>query len=217
MSEFIQLFRTFIYRDMAFILGGSIVICSIAYALPDRIGDQSLRDLPSVFYVIIAGMAYIIGYTVQDMGAILGIARTGHHFVPGRFDKCLYYRFTNHEWDLDLHPHKKAIADEIHMHRLDIPPATLKALERIISLQVIGICVGGCSLLSALILFGCWVSNYSAIAETAVLKIAIMLFLLGLSLICLGRIKAMQQMQFYEAIRAVDYPMRDTASHNAED
>jgi membrane-bound metal-dependent hydrolase YbcI (DUF457 family) len=72
-------------------------------------------------------------------------------------------------------------------------------------------CVGGCSILSAFIFFVTWAYNRFTSID---LILAILLLTLGLALICLGWVKALQQMQFYEAVRAEEYPLSEGTEEN---
>jgi hypothetical protein len=222
MNEFVRLFRAFLYRDLAFILGGSIVIASVASAFPGGFWAQvsSLEKLPSAFLVLFAAMAYVVGYAVQDIGGVLGITFTGHPFNPERMPcwfycwtgvswtsiPCwLYKRFTNTRWKgvSYIQDNETPYQFEIRIDRLDVPEATSQRIERILSLKVIGMCVGSCGLLSSLILLPLWLFWRSVPG-----LLVVGLFLLGVALICLGWVKAMQQLQFYQAIHLAGYPLK---------
>jgi hypothetical protein len=153
-------------------------------------------------------MAYVVGYAVQDIGGVLGVTFTGHPFNPERMPcwfycrtgvswisiPCwLYQRFTNTKWQSVsyIEGNETRQQFELRIEKLEISESTLQGLERILSLKVIGMCVGGCSLLSSLvILLPLWIF-WRSVPGLLVLS----LFLLGVSLVCLGWIKAMQQLQ----------------------
>jgi len=87
----------------------------------------------------------------------------------------------------------------IRMNKLGIPEATLREPERIRSLKVFSMCVGGCSVLSAFIFFVKW--GLDGFASTDGMMLFFVFFLiLGVALICLGWVKALQEMQLYEAL-----------------
>jgi hypothetical protein len=208
MNDLIQLFRNFIYRDLAFLLGGSVVIGSILYALHKCLSVHlvgTLQDKPYLLFLL-ALLAYVVGYAVQDFGAffLFRPTFTGYVFEPNRFWKFLYRRFTGSSWTALTFAHgpQDALQFTIHMDRLGIPKATLRKLERILSLKVISMCVGGCSALSALFLFVTLMCNFAAVNVVA----AILFLILGGALISLGWVKALQEMQFYEAMKAENYP-----------
>jgi hypothetical protein len=210
MNDLVSLFRNFIYRDLAFILGGSIVVLSISYAVQIYLGIG--LEWPEEPYVLVlfVVLAYVVGYSVQDFGAVLfpWLIFTGYVLEPNRFWQYLYRRFTSSaSWRPLTFAHTPEEANQftIHMDRLNIPETTLRDVERIRSLKVISMCVGGCSVLSALIFVGTWVYNHFASID---LIPVILLLALGLALICLGWVKALQEMQFYEAVKAEKFEMR---------
>src|SRR5215831_15164731 len=105
MAEVAALFKQFLYRDLAFILGGSIVLLSLAYALRGLPGFPAIdwqkidweKFPPASTVLIFAAAAFVIGYAVQDLGGVLRLTPTGR-FQPGRFRKWLYKRFTGVSW-----------------------------------------------------------------------------------------------------------------------
>jgi hypothetical protein len=96
---------------------------------------------------------------------------------------------------------------EIHLERLDIPERVIEALERIRSLKVISMCVGGCLALSAFIFAVELVLNHSSVVDRVIFIVSA---LLAPCLICLGWIKGMQEMQFYQSIYDENFPRKTT-------
>jgi hypothetical protein len=230
MNDLVSLFRNFIYRDLAFILGGSIVLVSTLHAFGRSL--HSLQDQPYTLFLLIV-LAYVVGYAVQDFGAVLfpRLIFTGYVFEPRSFWQRPYRRFTGAtSWrPLNFaHNQEEALQFAIQMDRRNIPKATLRDLERIRSLKVISMCVGACSLVSAIIFLITFLDTF---VTTFLIKWAFSLFtfidliaavplvVFGLALICLGWVKALQEMQFYEAVNAEEYPLRKeqerTTTNNA--
>jgi len=96
----------------------------------------------------------------------------------------------------------------MHLGRLDIPEHVIQELGRIRSLKVISMCVGACLLLSALIFF---VQLFFHSSVAIDLVTCIVFFLLAVGLICLGWIKGMQEMQFYQSIHE-EFPEKQTGT-----
>jgi len=74
MAEVAALFKQFLYRDLAFILGGFIVLLSLAYAFRGCIPShwqEYWEKFPIPSTVLIAAAAYVVGYAVQDVGGVL--------------------------------------------------------------------------------------------------------------------------------------------------
>jgi len=202
MSEFVTLFRQFLYRDLAFIVGGLTVLGSLAYALRGSIGSLGIDPdkLSPALAGLIAAAAYVVGYAVQDVGGVIGISAT-RPFKPGYYRKWLYRRFSGfHSQDVDYGGDRE-FQFEVTMGRLKIPDSLLQALDRMRSLKVISMCLGSCLLLSSIILFAIPLAKRSSIAWDAIAFGV----LLGYCLICLGWIKGMQEMQFYQSIHSVDW------------
>jgi hypothetical protein len=78
-----------------------------------------------------------------------------------------------------------------------VPRLILRELERIRSLKVFSMCVGGCSILSAIIWLANGIFNPSGVIDWIAV---ILLLIFGAASICLGWVKALQEMQFYEAM-----------------
>jgi hypothetical protein len=233
MTEIVTLFRQFLYRDLAFILGGSFVLLSLAYTFRGRgcIGPIDWHydwgKFPTAGIVLIAAAAYVIGYAVQDVGALLRLTPTSR-FQPGSLLKGLYKYFSRMRWEDTKYPNDREFSFEIHLERLDIPERVIQELERIRSLKVISMCVGGCLALSALI----FLLHLVDLRGTALQSIAVpclapsvardwVIFfvsaLLAVSLICLGRIKGMQEMQFYQSIHEANFPVKQTGTREEKD
>jgi len=222
MTEVATLFRQFLYRDLAFILGGLIVLLSLAYAFRGCIAidwQKEWKELPTTGIVLIGAAAYVIGYAVQDVGAVLRLTPTGR-FQPGWFLKRLYERFSRVSWQDTCYPNDREFTFEIRLGHLEIHERAIQELERLRSLKVISMCVGGCLALSALIFAVQMILSHSSIishirslawlqslvapclapSNTTDPLIFIVSVVLAGCLICLGRIKGMQEMQYYQSI-----------------
>jgi hypothetical protein len=234
MPEVVTLFKQFIYRDLAFVLGGSIVLLSLAYAFRTRAPgcipiewQKDWKEFPTTGIVLIIVAAYVIGYAVQDVGAVLPLrlTSTSTRFEPKRLLRWLYERFSRVSWQATNYvgANDREFKFEIGLGRLEIPEDLLQALERIRSLKVISMCVGGCLFLSALVFAAQLVLNHRSIAvpclAPSVARDWIILIgsaLLAACLICLGWIKGMQEMQFYQSMHDAGFPLRPRKAQGAE-
>jgi hypothetical protein len=151
MGDWATLFKNFIYRDVAFILGGCIVLASFAYCFDlFRLLDKASAGLHIPLALLLAALAYVVGYGVQDIGGVFRGSSTAVPYRPSCFGRCLYWAFTRSEWRaVDYAQDTTPIEFEIEMGRQDVPPRTLQALDRILSLKVISMCVGASLILSA--------------------------------------------------------------------
>jgi hypothetical protein len=132
MSDWATLFKNFIYRDVAFILGGAVVLGSAAYCF-DVWDPYALREFPIPYVLLFAALSYVVGYAVQDIGGILRISSTAIPYEPGHLARCVYRCFTRMDWANVNYPN--SLEFEIDMGRREVPPRTLQALERITSLK----------------------------------------------------------------------------------
>jgi hypothetical protein len=74
MAEVAALFKQFIYRDLAFVFGGFIVLLSLAYAFSGCIPNVwqiDWKEFPTAGIILIVLVAYVVVYTVQDIGGVL--------------------------------------------------------------------------------------------------------------------------------------------------
>jgi hypothetical protein len=190
MSDLVRIVRDFLYRDLAFILGGTLVIGSIAYFFRQWLPPFDLTNPPFWSLVLFPAMAYVVGYAVQDIGGIIGITFTGYLVEPNQLCRWLYLRFSSAPWRTVTVLHNRSrFQFDVHMSRLDVPPTTQINLDRVLDLKVIGMCVGGCSLLSSLILLARGViTRFAVPLRTApdyfAFGLGFLFLLLGASLIC---------------------------------
>ena len=205
MGDWATLFKNFIYRDVAFILGGSIVLASFAHCFGlFQLCDKANADVRLPLALLLAALAYVVGYGAQDIGGVIRVSSTAVPYEPRWFGRWLYHRFTRSEWKAVNYAKEPFEEFEIEMSLWKIPPRTLQALDRIVSLKVVSACIGACAFLSAVFILIHWFQLGMQSRLDVVFFIAAVL--LGLVLICLGRLKAMQEMQFYQAMKKQGYP-----------
>jgi hypothetical protein len=207
MGDWATLFKNFIYRDVAFILGGTIVLASVTYSLGLWDPNALPRKMPVAYVILFTALAYVVGYGVQDIGGVFRISSTAVPYTPKCCGRCLYRAFTRFCWKpVDYVEGMTPVEFEIDMGRQDIPDRTLQALDRILSLKVISMCIGMCLSLSAIIIaiHPLLSGRQSYVPREVVVMSSFLIF--GIALICLGRLKAMQEMQFYQAMKKQRYP-----------
>jgi hypothetical protein len=72
MSDLFKAFEKFLFRDLSFLLGGSVLLGSVMYVF-DRLPTG---EVPAFKYLIWAGISYTIGYSVQEVFTLLHLVRT---------------------------------------------------------------------------------------------------------------------------------------------
>ncbi len=146
MDELAKAFKDFIARDLIFIIGGSSVVLAFLY-LFDCFRPYDAFPVP--YYLIAAGIAYTVGYALQDFSCLIGFVTTArlHLKPPSCFVQCLYSRFLREEpWKntkgLDLDRAADWIKEKPHQRA---------EYERIITLMQVGTTMGPCSLVSGVL------------------------------------------------------------------
>jgi len=94
MGELPRNVREFIVRDLVYIVGGGMVIMSFLYRF-DRLPD---KDTPLACWLLVAGVAYVVGNAVQDIFSISRIVTTAPVVKLGKWGSRIYRRFTNEVW-----------------------------------------------------------------------------------------------------------------------
>ena len=94
MSELIKALGRFVARDLIYVIGGTTVILSFLYLFNCLSSDE----LPLAYSLFGAGLAYVVGYAIQDLCCLVGLVTMADYFEPNCFVKRLYRRFTREDW-----------------------------------------------------------------------------------------------------------------------
>lgn len=158
MNELAKVFKNFIYRDIVYIIGGSCVILSFLHLFDKTCIIR--KDTHTAIYLFLAGLAYVIGYCVQDTASWMGIVTTSSYFKPGPIRIWFYEHFTREKWENvfpNIKDQKKEDREKKIFQRLKETEFKIKKKhraehERIISLMLIGTTIGPSGLVSAFLL-----------------------------------------------------------------
>ncbi|SRR6266404_1367023 len=194
MAELFKAFEKFLFRDISFVLGGSILLGSVTYVF-NRLPSG---DVPAFKYFIWVGISYAIGYSVQEIFTLAHIVRTKAAFSPNWLGYLLYRIF-------DRKRPKPINAAEYERAKKwlyeEAPERFRNDHERIESLKQIGTVLGPCFLLAGSILL--WKKTFNPGEFEYVASRG--LVVLGLILILLGWLKVTQQPQYliarYNAVK----------------
>lgn len=146
MDTFFKAFEKFIFRDLSFLLGGSVVLATLMYVCRRLPGSD-----PPIFKAFLAaGVAYTIGYSLQVLFEIVRLVRTKAGYSPSWAGGLLYrlYDRKNAE-DVDSAEYERA---KLWLYE-KAPQRFRDDHERTESLKQIGTAVGPCFALAAVILF----------------------------------------------------------------
>ena len=189
MSAFVTALRDFIARDLMFLLGGSVVIASLLYAV------SLLETVTSNLYVLIliGGIAYVLGWVIQDTFCIIGLVTVQPYLSPKRVYLVLYKRLLGDEWEkIDLKD--EPIRDRKVRVYEKASQRNLIEIERFIALKQVASTISPSSLIASIILFARY---FMTDCDCQVdLVAAIVLLILSVLLVPLNRIKAAQQAQY---------------------
>lgn len=185
MSDFLKAFERFLFRDLSFIVGGAVVLGSGMYVC----GRFPTAELPAFAYFVGAGVAYAIGYAIQEFSTIFHLVRTKAGFSPNLLGKALYRCFDR----------KAAVAvdateyEEAKKWLYEAAPQRFRDdHERIESLKQVGTALGPSFVVAAAILLSKnWLSQvpFELVAASSLAG-------LGLALWLLGWLKVTQQPQY---------------------
>jgi len=169
--------RDFLFRDLIYIIGGGCVLVSFLYRF-DRLPDERT---PIAFYLLGAGLAYVLGCAAQDLFSIARFVTTGPVVKPGRFIRCIYRRFTGEQWreieEFEPSEVKRAIRSVLKKDE-----ARAARYERAIGGMILATTMAPCTLISsALIFWSVWVSRseFDLTVAGASLALSVGLFVLA--------------------------------------
>jgi hypothetical protein len=98
--------RNFIVRDVVYIVGGILVILSFLYVWGGiDISKKTLniniipKSANIIFYIIGIGLAYAIGYCLQEIFSLLHVVTTANYFQPWFPLKWLYRCLIGERWE----------------------------------------------------------------------------------------------------------------------
>jgi hypothetical protein len=110
MSKMAKSIRNFIVRDITYIIGGISVILSFLYVWGKiDVSKKSINItiIPEsaniIFYIIGIGLAYAVGYCLQEIFSLLHIVKTADYFRPWFPLRWLYRCLMGERWE-DIFP-----------------------------------------------------------------------------------------------------------------
>ena len=174
----------FVTRDVLYVVGGSSVILSFAYLL-DRLPTS---DLFAVWYLLGAGIAYVVGYAIQDGLSFTPIITIRPVIHPNRIVRELYKRLTGTPWN-DLPPYDPELVTIRVAEKAS--ERAITELRRIISLKHIGTTMGSCWFVSGLVLTARSVTKTAS--DNVLLAVVTLTF--AALLLALGWVKGAQEAQ----------------------
>jgi hypothetical protein len=188
MDSIIKALQQFLTRDVLYILGGGSVIVSTSLywgvTLPSK--------LESPVALFVAGIAYVIGYIIQEVVSLTPILTTSH-FTPNKFITFIYKKFTNHSLDI-----KEAVTNNTAFVELypNLSERQVQQIERTITLKHVGATMGSNWLVSSIFLILLAVD----LGTKPMVFIAVTALFCSLFLLLMAWVKGAQQMQMFSEV-----------------
>lgn len=196
MDELVKALRHYIARDLVYLVAGGTVIATFLYGFPPTLDP---KRWPTVLYLLTGGIAYVVGYVVQDICSVLRLVTTAPVPDPGRVTRLVYRLFMRTPWqpiDRDMR--------HLYQQQREWERASAEGhapeYERTVMLMLIGTAGGPCGLISAVLLL----IRRAQFTPSFDFAVAIGAAILGIALLILGRLKAAQMTQ----ILTDDPPLR---------
>ncbi len=143
--------REFVVRDLIYIAGGGMVLTSFLYRF-DRLPD---KDIPFAFYLLGAGIAYVIGNALQDIFGITRLVTTADVRRLGCLGKWFYRRFNITRWtDIQKFDPTEVGRAIRELNRKDRAYAAV--YERAIAGLILASTMAPCILISSLLVWSQW-------------------------------------------------------------
>lgn len=186
MNEFVKSLRNFLARDLLYIIGGTCVVASFLYLF----GKLPEKQPPIPYLIILAGVAYAIGYAVQDSMSFFPIVTSRHIDGPGKLSRCYYLFFTGIKWETVS---ERVNFPEDYYRAVDnMSERKIEEFRRLITLKHIGTAIGS----NLLVSFAFLAIKYFSECKPFDGWIALFSLVLAVLLIVQSWVKGLQQTQF---------------------
>lgn len=112
-------------------------------------------DLAFVFYLLAAGVAYVVGNVLQDVFSIFRFVTTAPVLKPGRVVKWIYRRFYGETWEETIN-YDPAVSQRAVRSLRRKDNAYAARYERVISGLILAATMAPCTLISSLLIWSQW-------------------------------------------------------------
>lgn len=201
MGDLVRVFERFLGRDLVYILAGAIPLLSLGRFLwagrylPELACLDGFARLEQVSWVWIAlsvGVAWVVGYALQELFCLVGLSSTAVEGEPGCFVRWLFRRLQKRGWTPRNFNGPDGELDA--QMRLEMAAGAVSGahLERRAHLMQVGTAVGPGFVVGGILLMGSWWQGSGAFD----LIIGMVLVVAGLFLLCLGAFKRLQLREY---------------------
>lgn len=183
MQDLIKPFARFLTRDVPYLIGGAsfLISLSIALQLSPNVNQ------PIVIQIFAAGVAYVVGYCLQELTSLTPLVNTSLRMQPAGLMRQAYKRWSRLSWKPNTEIDYPYVYHHLHA---TLPSEKLSSLERVVMLKHMGTAVGPSWLFSgALLLIAAALQD-----SIPLLVVGALSTLLGASLLFIGWMQAMEMM-----------------------
>lgn len=184
MESIVKALQQFLTRDLLYILGGgSVILCVLSLF---EIAVPTLTNPQAIF---VAGIAYVVGYVIQEIISFTPILTTAH-FKPNGLVRFLYRKFNNSE--LRVNPEIMNLTAFLNIYP-DLHDRQINQIERTITLKHVGATMGANWLVSSMFL---GLSAHKSVTSQSIFFASSVGFF-ALFLIIMSWVKGAQQMHMF--------------------
>lgn len=150
MEKLTHLIARFLYRDLVYVLGGSLTLLSLFFGSDLLSFSEHLGKLPPAALFLGGGFSWATGYVIQEASSMIGIVNTSleGRTNPGRLTRFAYKRFVGTSYDGPLDP---IPLEDVALFNANPSPESSANMERAIGLLTVSTCLGPTLLFCAVV------------------------------------------------------------------
>lgn len=205
-DDWVRMVRHYAARDLAFIVGGASLLLCLGFCFPDVRHSLFGSDISGAEYLLLAGVAYVLGYFTQEVLSILfpKEATSSTDIEPSKYLKWAYKRWMHRELDLTKTPNYDQDNATIYINTRK-SERNQAEYERLTGHLIMCMAIGSCWMIVGLIL----VLRFMFVRDWQVFLFGCVVFLIGYFLLFLGRLKALHIRKFrHDLIKAPKFVVR---------
>jgi hypothetical protein len=194
-DKLVEILRPFLTRDIVWIIGGGSVLGAV-YPL---VGAPALCTWkpPVAIWLFISGVAWALGYAIQDASGLLGLVRV--RTIAKAYPQFVRWAYRRWEGCEEASRLDSVTEDQVARGRdvsYQLPDGRESdELQRIITLKLVGTAVGPCWIVAGALLGAKNLLRPPLAASEVGLSVGV--FVMGVLLVLLGWLKSAQQVRFY--------------------
>jgi hypothetical protein len=192
-DDWVRIARHYAARDLSLIIGGASVLLCLDFCFPRVRINIVGYDVSGPEYLLLAGIAYVLGYFIQEILSVLfpDWITTSTQIKPSRVLKWVYERYTHAELDWAKQPDCDEDEATIYINTKQ-SERNQADYERMTGHLVMCMAIGSCWVVVGFILIG----RTLFIRNGYVFPFGVAISLLGCCLVFLGKVKAVRIRKF---------------------